>query len=584
MKKRTLKFLSWYDPNAWMEKMKGPKWDNMVLKENKLFKTQVEKVCTIDELAQKMEEFKLIKEGVFFEYNNILLETHGYYENYFYNNSEKIQYIDFDIVNKSIYYINDVGKGSLKFRFNAPNWHLDNVGDSFFIKNGKVYLLKSENHLWYNSLVVYDVKGKMLKEIYNEKDKEFNLKTIKGENDCLFLIRENPEKQDLFVIENLEIIHSNNLYKKYFPIGYYNNKICYFYYEDVWKSYGFPFNHIFRNNIVYVNLQHKIIILKHFGKNIVYDFNFKEKLSYYGNIHLHPFSYKINPFENFYIDYSDCGIIQFNNFKPTKCKALYGNIIEDSVNKVHYILIKSLCAMKGVIIIGYGAYGASTNTITSRWKPYLEDGWGIVFAFIRGGGDVDYDWEMGAKTYNKIHSVEDFESVIKHVQKKYKISPNNTCIFGRSAGGYLVGSVVARNPKGYLFKMVYTEVPYVDILRTSTNPKLPLTQLEYKEFGNPTQNIYDFQKILEISPIDKLEFENPPDIFVLIRTSDNDIQVYAYEAYKWLHMLRGKYNEDKTKLLSLTKNSGHFIIGHTSLQNYSEDFFLLKSCRDNGKQ
>ena len=49
-------------------------------------------------------------------------------------------------------------------------------------------------------------------------------------------------------------------------------------------------------------------------------------------------------------------------------------------------------------------------------------------------------------------------------------------------------------------------------------------------------------------------------------------------------MLRGKHNEDKTKLLSLTKDSGHFIIGDTSLQNYSEDFFLLKSCRDNGKQ
>jgi oligopeptidase B len=278
---------------------------------------------------------------------------------------------------------------------------------------------------------------------------------------------------------------------------------------------------------------------------------------------------------------SDKGIVEMNNFKIVQCIQSYATLLEHSVNKVHYILLKPLCKMKGLIVVGYGAYGASTNTSTMRWKPYLEDGWGIVFAFIRGGGDVDYEWELDAKTYNKVNSVEDFELVIKDVQKKYTISPNHTCIFGRSAGGYLVGSAIVRNPKGGLFKMAYTEVPYVDVLLTSTNPRLPLTELEYKEFGNPSENIFDFQKILEVSPIDALI--TPPDINVIIRTSINDTQVYAYESFKWLYKLRGNNKHNSTKLLSLTSNSGHYVIGDTGMKNFSEDFFLLKSFRDNGK-
>lgn len=579
MKKKSLKFLEFENENAWMEKMKGERWENMIHRENSIFQKKVGEACSIEELAQKQTEFKEAKQHIFFEYKNILLEEDGSYEKYFIINNKKQLYTDIDIYNNKLYYISDVGSGSLKFRFNAPSWYIDSVGDTFFIKNSIIYLLRAEKRLWYNSLVSYNLHGKFLKEIYIEKDHTYNLSIVKGENDCLFLIRENSETEDLLVVEDLDIIHSNNLHKRYYPIGYYNNKICYFYYDDTWKLNGATFKHSFKNNIVYANLQYNIIILKEYGKDIVYNFSMKKLFSYYGSIHLHPFSNKIDPFERFYINTPDKGVIEMNKFEAKQCKSPYSIIKEHSVNKVHYILLNPLCKMKGVIIVGYGAYGISTSTSTARWKPYLEDGWGIVFAFIRGGGDVDYEWEVDAKTYNKVHSVEDFELVIKDVQKKYNISSKHTCIFGRSAGGYLVGSTIARNPKGDLFKIAYTEVPYVDILNTTTNPTLPLTELEYKEFGNPQENIYEFQKILELSPIDTLT--NPPDIFVLIRTSNNDTQVYAYESFKWLYKLRGNSKYNPTKLLSLTKNSGHFVIGDTGIKNFSEDFFLLKSFRDN---
>jgi oligopeptidase B len=124
--------------------------------------------------------------------------------------------------------------------------------------------------------------------------------------------------------------------------------------------------------------------------------------------------------------------------------------------------------------------------------------------------------------------------------------------------------------------MVYTEVPYVDILRTTTNPKLPLTEMEYNEFGNPSNSIYEFQEILKLSPVDSLN--KPPDIFVLVRTSENDSQVYTYESLKWIDALRGKKN-DSTKLVYISKNEGHF---NSSFTNLAEDFILLKNSRENG--
>jgi protease II len=63
---------------------------------------------------------------------------------------------------------------------------------------------------------------------------------------------------------------------------------------------------------------------------------------------------------------------------------------------------------------------------------------------------------------------------------------------------------------------------------------------------------------------------------ILIRTSENDSQVYAYESYKWLEALRGKNKNDTRKILYNSKDKGHFL---NSYENFSQDFFLLNSFR-----
>jgi oligopeptidase B len=125
--------------------------------------------------------------------------------------------------------------------------------------------------------------------------------------------------------------------------------------------------------------------------------------------------------------------------------------------------------------------------------------------------------------------------------------------------------------------MVYTEVPYVDVLRTAGNPALPLTSFEYDEFGDPARKVADFEFLLRYGPVSGLGPAGAPGVWVLCRTASNDRQVYAYESAKWVQALRGsaKGEAGEEKLLSVTAGVGHFVKGLQRNIERAEDFLLL---------
>jgi len=41
-----------------------------------------------------------------------------------------------------------------------------------------------------------------------------------------------------------------------------------------------------------------------------------------------------------------------------------------------------------------------------------------------------------------------------------------------------VGGIAAKHPAGGMARLIYAEVPYVDLLKTAANPDLPLTPSE----------------------------------------------------------------------------------------------------------
>jgi prolyl oligopeptidase PreP (S9A serine peptidase family) len=181
-----------------------------------------------------------------------------------------------------------------------------------------------------------------------------------------------------------------------------------------------------------------------------------------------------------------------------------------------------------------------------------------------------------------MRAVEDFEAVVQAARRATGVPAERTVISGRSAGGIIVGALVARHGDGDLFGAAFAEVPYVDLLRTTTNPDLALTTVEYNEFGDPARRIVDFVTALGVSPIDQVAGRGAPGVFVLARTGGNDTQVYPYEPLKWARRLReGPATDMAGKLLGYVPDEGHFYSPAADLAARSTDLALLDAWVDN---
>jgi protease II len=236
--------------------------------------------------------------------------------------------------------------------------------------------------------------------------------------------------------------------------------------------------------------------------------------------------------------------------------------------RVPFIVIKEKgIKPKAQLIYVYGAYGSSTQIgwPYNKWYPILKRKWAIVYALVRGGGDVDAGWAEDARRENRHLSVDDFEATIKAAKIKNELSADKTVIYGRSAGGLPIGALVSRFPDGTMVGAAFTEVPYVDVLRTSSNPDLPLTVGEYGEFGNPNKRIVNFKELLSVSPINTLPADGAPGVFVISRVGLLDKQVFAYESFKWIQRLRGTgdngeniSDNPKGKYVTFEREEGHY--------------------------
>tara|TARA_B100000886_G_C20032998_1_gene330659 strand:- start:8 stop:466 length:459 start_codon:yes stop_codon:yes gene_type:complete len=123
---------------------------------------------------------------------------------------------------------------------------------------------------------------------------------------------------------------------------------------------------------------------------------------------------------------------------------------------------------------------------------------------------------------------------------------------GGSAGGLLMGAVINMEPE--LFNGVIASVPFVDVMTTMLDDSIPLTTLEYDEWGNPNEIEY-YKYMLSYSPYDNVDKLNYPNL--MITTGLHDSQVQYWEPAKWIAKLRD-HNKSKNHLLLHTNmDTGH---------------------------
>jgi hypothetical protein len=224
--------------------------------------------------------------------------------------------------------------------------------------------------------------------------------------------------------------------------------------------------------------------------------------------------------------------------------------------------------VRGLLVTAYGAYGTPTRSGShiDKWKPLLLRGWILASVMVPGSGDDTKAWVKDGQRLNRLHAIDLLTNSIKSLQEEFGISPQSTALYGRSAGGLLVASVSIRTPG--LVGSLYMESPYLDILRTISNPVLPLTTLETSEYGtSPT----DLIATAAWSPMEHIPKEGIPEL-VIIRTDLTDLQVLPYESLKFIQRARGSNQGEK--FIYVHKGRGHFT---TTLKTRAEDLALLES-------
>jgi oligopeptidase B len=221
----------------------------------------------------------------------------------------------------------------------------------------------------------------------------------------------------------------------------------------------------------------------------------------------------------------------------------------------------SLVARKGTpldgsapcVLYGYGSYESSSDPRFSSLRLSLLDR-GFVWAIghIRGGGEMGRAWYENGKLKHKRNTFTDFIACAEHLIETGWTSSDRLAILGGSAGGLLVGATVNLRPD--LFRAAIAEVPFVDVVSTISDPTLPLSVIEWEEWGNPADpEFYEVMK--SYSPYDNVRAVRYPDLFVTAGL--NDPRVSYWEPAKWVAKLRVTAEAGTRILLRTEMGAGH---------------------------
>jgi oligopeptidase B len=207
-----------------------------------------------------------------------------------------------------------------------------------------------------------------------------------------------------------------------------------------------------------------------------------------------------------------------------------------------------------VMLYGYGSYGLAIPPSFSAIRMSLLDrGFAFAIAHVRGGDDLGYGWYLAGKLDKRTNSFNDFVDVARGLIDQGFAGPGRIAIRGGSAGGGLVGAVANSDPE--LWGAVVADVPFVDVLATMLDDSLPLTPMEWSEWGNPAADEAAFATIRGYSPYDNVRPQAYPPM--LVTAGLHDPRVTYWEPAKWVAKLRATKSDDNVILLKTNMGAGH---------------------------
>jgi hypothetical protein len=596
---REIQGVRWKDDLAWMEEMKGSRWQSLLHKHKKRWDALKKSDDTSDLIEKELEAAKQVSKARLFRAGKVELSIEGTNTicwNWIGQEEEKSA-ADLDWCRKLPNYVwvtEDNSAGCENYTLKAyrkgttiPLWQQTSLGPFVAVVGGRCFSLESKNKLIYWRLVSWDcVKGDDYRIHYEETDSRYNLEIIRCSCSAFYLRRQSGGKEDVFEVRavaekiQMKTLAGISLEPRKFILDI-SQPGKYFLWTSAggasggWKSSG----RITSNDLSLAKevspeilwTERNLLITRCQGKRVIWKLSPKPQKIWEGYANITVDSWGGTGWVRIQ---EPLGTIWWDSeadARPHKASQI-GCVADMKVCKkgdVTYLLLVPE-KYKNVLVTGYGAYGLPTPVSAARWIPLLHRGWAIAIGFWRGGGDCSPSWAESGRLTGRLSVLEEVHEVILDIQKRLGLEAGQTVVYGRSAGGLFAGGIVAKYGSG-LIGGAYMEVPYLDVLQTTTNPALPLTDLETDEFGNPQQRLSDFIEMLKWSPMELLLQNNPPakGVKQIIRTGLNDSEVFAYESAKWVERCGAN------AFLAVEGGQGHFVGGSVGLKQQAEDLAVL---------
>ncbi len=259
--------------------------------------------------------------------------------------------------------------------------------------------------------------------------------------------------------------------------------------------------------------------------------------------------------------------ITFNELKVNQKKIQkYNNLCNEKTyflknkNIMFSIIYKKGTSLKNrkCIVYGYGSYGAmyESSYNFNKFITICLHGYIAVITHISGDGKLGFNQRYNGMLDNKKNSFDDFIYICDYLVQNKITTRDKMAIWGRSAGGLLISSVLNKRPD--ICKLAIMGVPFLTPLISMNNSKMPLGYESHSEWGDPRDKKMD-DYIKSYSPIDNIKpCGKYPNIFIYANINDTltpykETMMY-YNLMKDVEVYK---NKEKELLLFIDDKFGH---------------------------
>ena len=206
-----------------------------------------------------------------------------------------------------------------------------------------------------------------------------------------------------------------------------------------------------------------------------------------------------------------------------------------------------------LLLYAYGSYGYSSEAwFYPSMISLLDRGFAYAIAHIRGGQEMGRYWYEDGKLLRKKNTFTDFIACAEYLVSQGYTKKDRLFANGGSAGGMLMGAITNMRPD--LFRGIIAEVPWMDVVTDMFNTDLPLTTLEFSEWGDPGKREY-YNYMMSWSPYDNVTRRAYPEI--LATGGLNDTQVPYFSPAKWVQKIRENNTAPTRTLFTCNMGAGH---------------------------